>query len=165
MGIMGKSNSSYWCPFSLYRLNDLKPVWARLTALIVTDVSAPTENSGKRICAPYVNARSGPQINIQCICYIHHIYSEMSLHFSSLRPGCQSQFNAVAVQVAIEVCMFVIYLIPKVVYRFVWNIAHGFGMTQVFSVELLFMDIMFSCTSVPPAQSISLYFCENFCVN
>ncbi len=40
----------------LHRLKDLRPVWARLTALTVKDVSEQTGNGGKRTPAPYVNA-------------------------------------------------------------------------------------------------------------
>lgn len=55
------SNSNFLFLY-LCRLKDLKPVWARLTALIVRDVSEQMENGGKRTPAPYVNAE-----------YVHHI--------------------------------------------------------------------------------------------
>lgn len=89
---------------SLYlcRLKNWKPVWARLTALIVTDVSEQMESGGKKTPAPYVNAEYVHDRNhyvVQMVYtahkYMHTVPNPLISHtlrsWSCLTTACSSE--------------------------------------------------------------------------
>lgn len=79
---------------SLYlcRLKDLRPVWARQTALIVRDMSEQTGNGGKRTPAPYVNAEYVQHTKQDAVQMVHttHMHTELNPLISLRSWSCFS---------------------------------------------------------------------------
>lgn len=105
---------------SLYlcRLRDLKPVWARLTALIVRDVSEQMKSSGKRTPVPYVNAEYVHDINQYAVQMVYTAHKHMhkvpnALIFHTLRSwSCLAVYqNNFCVPLSLCLALFQVFLL------------------------------------------------------